>query len=146
MSQHHWRSGLLSVSAVAAAVVLAGCGALPGPPPPRGSSNLDGGSSAAGTTADAPPGSLSVSAEVGKQLCQKLAPQVSAWRLESPTVGRATFNIAVHEWALRNGAINAQVLADKAVVDRVTTENCPDVRAAVLQALDLTDLAAGIAF
>lgn len=144
MSQHHWGRALLVGFAAAAVVVLAGCGAVPGPAP-AGSSRLDGGSPSP-SSPDAPPGSLSVSAEAGKQLCAQLEPQLSAWRMESPTVGRATFNIAVHEWALRNGAINAQVLADKAVVDRVTTQNCPDVRTAVLQALDLTELAAGIAF
>jgi hypothetical protein len=52
----------------------------------------------------------------------------------------------VHEWALRNGGINGAVLADKPIVDRLTTKSCPDVRQQAVEALGIPDLASGLAF
>ncbi|NEW37283.1 hypothetical protein GV791_32725, partial [Nocardia cyriacigeorgica] len=63
-----------------------------------------------------------------------------------PTLGRIGLNAMVHDWALRNGAINAQVLADKPVIDRITLKACADVRQEAIQALELPDLASGLAF
>ncbi|MBF6330317.1 hypothetical protein IU452_17485 [Nocardia transvalensis] len=89
---------------------------------------------------------MQITDEAGKQLCEALQPQLSDWRVQGPTLGRAALNITIHEWAAKNGGINLQVLADKPVVDRITTKNCPDVRTQALQALELQDLASGIAF
>ncbi|TLF63798.1 hypothetical protein FEK33_27255 [Nocardia asteroides NBRC 15531] len=80
------------------------------------------------------------------QLCDLIRPELSNFRVQGPTLGRFALNTMVHEWALRNGGINAQVLADKAIVDRVTTGACADVRTEALTALELPTLAAGLAF
>ncbi|MEV6430146.1 hypothetical protein [Nocardia sp. NPDC051463] len=75
-----------------------------------------------------------------------LRQELSNWRIQGGTLGRIGLNALVHEWALRNGAINSQVLADKAIIDRTTTKACPDVRQQAIDALGLSDLASGLAF
>lgn len=80
------------------------------------------------------------------QLCDMIRPELSNFRVQGPTLGRISLNAMVHEWALRNGGINAQILADKPIVDRVTTSACADVRTEALTALELPDLASGLAF
>ncbi|MBF6175581.1 hypothetical protein IU476_29360 [Nocardia blacklockiae] len=89
---------------------------------------------------------MAVPDQVAKQLCDRIQPQLSDWRVQGPTLGRVALNITVHEWAAANGGINMQVLGDKAVVDRITTATCSDTRTQALQALELPDLASGIAF
>ncbi|WP_280428530.1 hypothetical protein [Nocardia brasiliensis] len=75
-----------------------------------------------------------------------IRPELSNWRVQGPTLGRIGLNAMVHEWALRNGGINGAVLADKPVIDRITTKSCPDVHKQAIEALELTDLASGLAF
>lgn len=75
-----------------------------------------------------------------------IRPELSNWRVQGPTLGRIGLNAMVHDWALRNGAINAQVLADKQSIDRITTKACPEVRQEAIDALQLPDLASGLAF
>ncbi|MFR9753190.1 hypothetical protein ACL02S_19435 [Nocardia sp. 004] len=75
-----------------------------------------------------------------------IRPELSNWRVQGPTLGKIGLNALVHEWALVNGAINATVLADKPIIDRLTSESCPDVRRQALDALELPDLASGLAF
>nr|WP_280252585.1 hypothetical protein [Nocardia abscessus] len=80
------------------------------------------------------------------QLCDMIRPELSNWRIQGGTLGKIGLNALVHEWALRNGGINAAVLGDKAIVDRVTTKSCPDVRQQAVEALGIPDLASGLAF
>ena len=101
---------------------------------------------APGGGAPATPGPLVISDAAATQLCDMLRPELSNLRVQGPTLGRLGLNAMVHEWALRNGGINGQVLADKDVVDRVMTTSCPQVRAEALTALELPSLAAGLAF
>jgi hypothetical protein len=149
MVRRRWATRVtLGVAGTATAVLVAGCGTS-GSPTPAGSSGPVSSSSSAhpsGAAAPAGPGQVQVTDAVGKQLCDDIGPQLSDWRVQGPTLGRAALNIEVHDWAFRNGAINLQVLADKAVIDRLMTKNCPDVRTQALQALELSDLASGIAF
>jgi len=89
---------------------------------------------------------LQISDASATQLCDMIRPELSNWRVQGPTLGRIGFNALVHEWALRNGGINGHVLADKAMIDRITTKSCADVRQQAIEALELTDLASGLAF
>ncbi|WP_245664589.1 hypothetical protein [Nocardia grenadensis] len=98
------------------------------------------------TSSAAPATPLEVSDKAAQNLCDMMRPELSNWRVQGPTLGRIGLNAMVHEWALTNGGINAQVLADKAVVDRVTVKVCPDVHDEAVQALELPDLASGLAF
>ncbi|MFF0490605.1 hypothetical protein ACWDSJ_29805 [Nocardia sp. NPDC003482] len=144
--------GAAAAAALVTAALIAGCGG--GTNGSSGSAGTSGsatatvphpsGTAAPGTGANPTP--LQLNDEVGKQLCDALSPQLSDWRVQGPTLGRVALNITVHDWAARNGGINLQVLGDKAVVDRLTTKNCPDVRTEALRALELQDLASGIAF
>jgi hypothetical protein len=75
-----------------------------------------------------------------------IRPELSNWRVQGPTLGRIGLNALVHEWALRNGGINGQVLADKPIIDQITAKSCADVRQQAIEALELSDLASGLAF
>lgn len=102
--------------------------------------------SAAKPTTSGTAGSPTITDTAAAQLCDMIRPELSNFRVQGPTLGRLAFNAMVHEWALRNGGINGQVLADKAIIDRVTTGACPDVRTEAMTALELPNLAAGLAF
>ncbi len=152
MSQSRWMTrGALGTAGLAAIALIAGCGGggTTGSPEPAGSSGPATSTAAhasGSATAGKTQGPVEVPDQVAKQLCDRIQPQLSDWRVQGPTLGRVALNITVHEWAALNGGLNMQVLGDKSVVDRITTTSCPDVRSQALQALELSDLAAGIAF
>lgn len=149
MAGHKWlvRSGL-SITVVALAAALGGCGAIgnradPGAPTPP--------TSAAPLTSQQPPTTtpattLTVPPIAARNLCQMMQPEVENWRIQGPHIGKLGLNAMVHEWALTNGGINQQVLADKSIVDEVTSERCPKTREGALDALELPTLASGLAF
>ncbi|MBO0855290.1 MAG: hypothetical protein J2P18_16185 [Nocardia sp.] len=89
---------------------------------------------------------MQVTDAVAQNLCDQLRPQLSDWRVQGPSLGRVALNITVHQWAAGNGGFNLTMLGDKGMIDRLTTQHCSDVRDQALQALELPDLAAGIAF
>ncbi|MFD3745940.1 hypothetical protein [Nocardia sp. NPDC058633] len=141
MPQRRWisRSVLLTAGVLTVAGLTACGGATPAP------------TGSAGTTTSTvatptPAGTLEISPSSAAQLCDMIRPELSNFRVQGPTLGRISLNAMVHDWGLRNGGINGHVLADKAMIDRVTTESCPDVRTEALTALELPSLAAGLAF
>ncbi|MEU4316508.1 hypothetical protein [Nocardia sp. NPDC024068] len=131
-------------------MLLTGCGGMQtGSPAPASSgapATTTGTSSAPQSTGAAPATPLEVPDAAAQNLCAMMQPELSNWRVQGPTLGRVGLNALVHEWALTNGGINGQVLADKAVVDRVTTQACPDAHTQAVEALELPDLASGLAF
>ncbi|WP_459545085.1 hypothetical protein [Nocardia sp. X0981] len=149
MRQRAWTTrGALLVAGVCGTVLLTACGGVqPGSEAPdASSSSATSVTSAPRSTGAAPVTPLEVSEQAARNLCDMMEPELSNWRVQGPTLGRVGLNAMVHEWALTNGAINAQVLADKAVVDRATGQTCSEVRTQALQALELPDLASGLAF
>lgn len=152
MSQSRWMTrGALGTAGMAAIALIAGCGGggTTGTPEPAGSSGSATSTAAhasGSVTSSKAQGPVEVPDQVAKQLCDRIQPQLSDWRVQGPTLGRVALNITVHEWAALNGGINMQILGDKSVVDRITSTTCSDVRSQALQALELPDLAAGIAF
>ncbi|WP_330179143.1 hypothetical protein OHB26_21900 [Nocardia sp. NBC_01503] len=159
MSHRRWISSrrvrlvplLAGTAAVLAFTAACGDGTTTGSSQPQGSSSPltttlgkpSPSGSASPTTGNGAP--LTISDEAGKQLCDMLRPQLSDWRVQGPTLGKISLNASVHEWALRNGGINLQVLGDKDVIDRVTTKNCSDVRDQAISALEIPNLASGLA-
>ncbi|MGK8524465.1 hypothetical protein ACRS6B_24230 [Nocardia asteroides] len=141
------RSTLL-VAGVLAAAALTACGSESSPAPTGSADSTTASATAApGTTsARVTPASPEISDAAAAQLCDLIRPELSNWRIQGGTLGRIGLNALVHEWALRNGGINAAVLADKPIVDRVTIKSCPDVRQQAVDALGIPDLAAGLAF
>ncbi|MFE9326641.1 hypothetical protein ACIHDR_34485 [Nocardia sp. NPDC052278] len=131
-----------------AAAALTACGSDSSPAPTGSSSSTTGSATAtsAGKTTSAPTTTLEISDASATQLCDMIRPELSNWRVQGPTLGRIGLNALVHEWALRNGGINGHVLADKAMIDRITTKSCADVHQQAIEALELPDLASGIAF
>lgn len=91
------------------------------------------------------PGVPTVSTEAAAQLCDMIRPEISTWRDQGPTLGKVAFNGTVHNWAMRNSGVNAAVVNDRAVVDQITTAQCPDVRQEALRALSIESLADGLA-
>ncbi|WP_039823561.1 hypothetical protein [Nocardia testacea] len=149
MRRRAWTTrGALTVAGVCGAVLLTACGGVQ-----TGSEDNSAAASTASATATskttgsaAPATPLEVSDKAAQNLCDMMRPELSNWRVQGPTLGRIGLNAMVHEWALTNGGINAQVLADKAVVDRATVQACADVHDEAVRALELPDLASGLAF
>ncbi|WP_330232160.1 hypothetical protein OHA40_06510 [Nocardia sp. NBC_00508] len=141
------RSTLL-IAGVFAAAALTACGSDSSPAPTGSASSTTASATAApGTTPGrTTPASPEITPAAAKNLCDMMRPELSNWRVQGPTLGKIGLNAMVHEWALTNGAINAAVLADKPIIDRVTTQSCPDVRQQAIEALAIPDLASGLAF
>ncbi|MEV6335570.1 hypothetical protein AB0M12_12745 [Nocardia vinacea] len=149
MPQPRWISrSTLVVAGLFAAAALTACGSDTSPAPTGSSSSTTGSATAtsAGKTTSAPTTTLEISDASATQLCDMIRPELSNWRVQGPTLGKIGLNALVHEWALRNGGINGHVLADKAMIDRITTKSCADVHQQAIEALALPDLASGIAF
>jgi hypothetical protein len=146
MPQRRWiTSSTLMMAGLVTAAALSACGSNADTTQTGSSSSLTGTSTGTGAPGTTKPNSLTITDAQGTQLCDAIRPELSNWRVQGPTLGRIGFNLIVHEWAARNGGINGQVLADKAVIDRVTTKSCADVRQQAIEALELTNLAGGLA-
>jgi hypothetical protein len=148
MPQRRWitRSTLLLAGASAAAALTA-CATGSNPTGSSGSTTASASATSAPTgSSSARPSSPQISDAAATQLCDMIRPELSNWRVQGPTLGRIGLNALVHEWALRNGGINGQVLADKPIIDQITTKSCADVRQQAIEALELSDLASGLAF
>lgn len=133
-----------AVSLVGAAAVVATVGACSTDSATTGSS-----SSLTSTTTDAPSTTAPVAADgitdqQKQQLCSDLGEQLQEWRIQGPTLGRGGLNIVVQTWAAQSGVINLQVVQNRAIVDDITIENCPDVRDEAMRSLDIPDLASGL--
>ncbi|WP_040789927.1 hypothetical protein [Nocardia paucivorans] len=147
MRERSWISRCaLMVAGVCGVAALAACGSGSDTGAESTTAAPGTGVSSSPQTSSAPETSAQVSEQAARNLCDMMRPELSNWRVQGPTIGRVGLNAMVHEWALTNGAINGQVLADKPLVDRVTTEACPDVRQEAIEALDLPDLASGLVF
>lgn len=148
MRRRAWTTrGALTVAGVCGAILLTACGGVQtGSEDTSPAASSASATTSATTSSAAPATPLEVSDKAAQNLCDMMRPELSNWRVQGPTLGRIGLNAMVHEWALTNGGINAQVLADKAVVDRVTLKACPDVHDEAVQALELPDLASGLAF
>jgi hypothetical protein len=153
MRQRAWTTattarGALMVAGVCGAVLLTACGGVQtgsGTPASSEASTTTSATTSEPTGTNAAPTEIEVSDKAAQNLCDMMRPELPNWRVQGPTVGRFGLNLMAHEWAFTNGVGNGQILADKAVVDRVTTETCPDVRTQAIEALELPDLASGLA-
>ncbi|WP_433713894.1 hypothetical protein ACQP2U_06830 [Nocardia sp. CA-084685] len=136
-------------AATVAVALLAGCGgngpldpAVPATPTSHPDITIT--FSSPGSSAQVPnPDEITPAAAA--QLCDMLKPEVGRWRSEGAQLGKLGFNGTVHDWAARNGGLNDTVVTDRAIVDRITTTQCPDVRQQVLDALSISTLADGLA-
>lgn len=86
-----------------------------------------------------------IGAAAATELCDMLRADVGDWDQQNTTVAKATYNGVVHNWALRNGAVNISVARHRQVVDAAAAEHCADVRDQVTHALGIPDLASGLA-
>ncbi len=122
------RTGI--VVAVLAVAALAGCGTSTEPSDP---------------TRPTPTQIPEIGTAAADQLCDMLRAEIDNWRQQGTAVARVSYNGTVHNWALRNGAINTAITLNRGAIDTVTIQRCPDVRDQVLATLDISDLASGLA-
>ncbi|UGT54360.1 hypothetical protein [Nocardia asteroides] len=141
MPHRRWkiRTGLALAGALAVASLTA-CGSVEVTPSGESSSTT----AAPSSTPGAATGDAAISDATAAQLCDMLRPELSNFRVQGPTLGRLSLNAMVLDWTVRNAGLGQQVLADKKVIDRVTTKSCADVRTEALTALELPDLASGL--
>ncbi|MBM7460422.1 hypothetical protein ACIBED_04750 [Rhodococcus coprophilus] len=134
-----------AAAAVAAAMigVLGACAPAPESGQTGSSSEL---SSAEATTSAtrAPQSGADVTDAQAEDLCTRMEAQLSPWRTYTPSVGRGGLNILVAEWAGANGLDFLAVAGDRARIDTITSEQCPEVREEAITALEIPDLASGL--
>ncbi|MEV6098740.1 hypothetical protein [Nocardia sp. NPDC051981] len=146
------RRAPLLVAAVATVALTAACGgnSSTGSTQPQGSSSSLSSTPGKPTTTGGPTTSagsgsgLTVSDEAAKQLCDLIRPQLSDWRVQTPTMDKISLNATVIQWATQNGLL-LQLPSNRGLVDQVTTKACPDVRDQALSAIEIPDLASGLA-
>ncbi|WP_235747619.1 hypothetical protein [Nocardia coffeae] len=148
MGMHVYPIRQTTIALTAALMCLAtvtGCttGAGPLPTTPTSHSGITITFVSPSATADIPRPDR-VTPEAAKQLCDMISPKIGEWRDQGSTARKADFNFIVHDWAARNGGLNTQVIADRTIVDRITTQNCPDTRRQALAALQIGTLADGL--
>ncbi|MFC8046190.1 hypothetical protein [Nocardia sp. NPDC057353] len=144
------RSLPLCATALAAALLLAGCSG-DGPDIDPAPATATGGGSitltfpppADGTTAEVPD-TDTITASAERDLCDTLAGEIAGWQEQGGTAAKVSFNTTVQGWAARNGGLNDIVVRDNAVVDTITAKTCPEVRQQALAALGISDLASGL--
>ncbi|WP_054813316.1 hypothetical protein [Nocardia arizonensis] len=132
-----------AVLAAVLAAVLTACGTAEDPNPTGSAGSLTSTTrSAVPATGAQPTGARTtppqVTSAAATALCDAIRPELSNFRVQGPTLGRIGLNLIVHPWGVQNGI---DVLGNKAVVDTVTAESCPDVRRQTLEALSTPDLA-----
>ncbi|MGW4244122.1 hypothetical protein [Nocardia sp. NPDC004722] len=141
------RRAPLVIAGVAALALVAACGdnSSTGSTQPKGSGSpltstvAPSGSGAPTTGANG--AGLNVTDDQAKQLCDLLRPQLSDWRVQTPTMDKVSLNATVIQWAAQNGLFLPN---ERGVVDRVTTKSCPDVRSEAIKAIEIPDLASGL--
>jgi hypothetical protein len=144
MSQSRRARHTVASALIGVALAAAGCGGNSGPGGPATDATSSGHPSP--SAAPTGPNPLDTAAAATK-LCDALRPELGPWETQTPTPNRIAFNVTLVQWAFDAGGIsgNVRLLGDKAVVDRLTSRACPDVRGRALAALDAPTLAAAVA-
>ncbi|WP_254206916.1 hypothetical protein [Nocardia alni] len=132
-----------ALAVLAAVTGCAGSGSNPLPVTPTSHSGITMTFTSPSATTDFPRPDA-VTPESAKQLCDMISPKIGDWRNQSATARKADFNLVVHDWAARSGGLNTQVLEDRTMVDRITSQTCPATRQQALDALQISDLADGL--
>jgi hypothetical protein len=141
-SRSRYRTAAVSLVGAAAVVGSIGACSTDGAPTGSSSTSTTTAPSEATTTTAVP--AVGITDQQKQQLCTDLGEQLQEWRIQGPTLGRGGLNIVVQTWAAQSGAINLQVVQNRAIVDEITMENCSDVRQEAMTSLDIPDLASGL--
>ena len=135
-----------AAAAVAAAMigVLGACAPAPESGPAGSSADLSSSAEATTSATRSPQSGANVTDAQAEDLCTRLEAQLSPWRTYTPSVGRGGLNILVGEWAGANGLDLLAVVGDRAQIDTITSEQCPEVREEAITALEIPDFASGL--
>jgi hypothetical protein len=138
---------LLSAGALSAGALLSACTGNDEPDisPATPTTNSISISIPAPSSSGGAPNTDQITSAAATQLCDMMQPEVGKWRDEGNVLAKISFNGTVHNWAARNGGLNDVVITDRKIIDTITLEHCPDVRQQVLDALNIPDLASGLA-
>ncbi|MBF0660909.1 hypothetical protein [Rhodococcus sp. (in: high G+C Gram-positive bacteria)] len=136
-----------AAAAVAAAMigVLGACAPAPESGQTGSSTELSSSTQATSSATRSPQsGDAGVTDAQAEDLCTRLEAQLSPWRTYTPSVGRGGLNILIGEWAGANGVDLLALAGDRARIDTITSEQCPEVRQEAITALEIPDLASGL--
>lgn len=139
------RKTALPLLAVAAAGLMAACttvGDTTNTADTASPSASESPSSAPAPAADGLPSG--VTAEMAQELCDDLSSQTQSMRTYTVTVGKVTLNGAVGAWAMKHNLNLVDLAQHREKVDQILETQCPSVRAEVMQALQLPDIASGL--
>lgn len=142
------RVGVAAVALVAAGL-LSACTTVGDPATTAGASSTEG--SSTGSPSDSAPAAPAdglpsgVTTEIAQQLCTDLADQTQAMRTYTVTIGKVTLNGVVGTWAFKNNLNLVDLAQHRGKIDSILETQCPDVRTEVMSALELPDIASGLA-
>lgn len=125
---------------VAAAGVVAGCGAVEGVPQSAPSLAPTTTTAAATPTVEPPPAAAPPAVD---RLCAAVERQFPTFRLHGANAGRIVLNATVLEWAVPNGVALPDVFGT-GLVDDAMTQVCPQVRAETLEYLRIASISDGL--
>ncbi|NLG55941.1 MAG: hypothetical protein GX542_09900 [Rhodococcus sp.] len=124
------------IGAVALALVVTSCGSpstsAPQTPAPE---STDGAPTAVAGD---------VTTEQAAALCNDLEGQLQSWRTYTPTIGKTGLNGVIVTWIAQHGLNPIEFAQDRARIDAITNNECPEVRQGAIDALDIPDLASGL--
>lgn len=150
-SKNALRKTALPLLAVAAAGLMAACTTVGDPVSTSGSgateTSTEAGTGTGATSAPAPAANglpSGVTPDMAQGLCDDLASQTQAMRTYTVTVGKVTLNGTVGTWAMKHNLNLVDLAQHREKVDQILETQCPDVRAEVIQALQLPDVASGL--
>lgn len=106
-----------------------------------GSGSSGSGSSAGTAAAGLPSG---VTPDMAQNLCDDLAGQAQSMRTYTPTIGKVTLNTTVGTWSMKYNLNLVDIAQHPEKIDQVLEAQCPTVRADVISALQIPDIASGL--
>lgn len=141
------RKTALPLLAVAAAGLMAACTTVGDTTNTAGTASPESSTPATSSSAPAPAADglpSGVTAEMAQGLCDDLSEQTQSMRTYTVTVGKVTLNGAVGAWAMKHNLNLVDLAQHREKVDQILESQCPGVRAEVMQALQLPDIASGL--
>ncbi|WP_024793208.1 hypothetical protein [Tomitella biformata] len=142
------KTALSALALAAAGLLAAGCTTV-------GESTNTANSGTPGTSDTSAPGSApapapvdalpsGITTDMAQDLCNDLSAQAQPMRTYTVTVGKVTLNGTVGTWSMRHNLNLVDLAQHREKIDQILETQCPDVRAEVISALQIPDIASGL--
>ena len=143
------RTTALPVLAVAAAAMMTACTTVGEPSSTAGSDSGAPSTSASDNSSPSAPAPAEglptgINTEMAQSLCDDLGAQAQSMRTYTLTVGKVTLNGTVGTWSMRYNINLVDLAQNREKVDQILEVQCPDIRAEVIRALEIPDIASGL--